>query len=84
MALVARTVTIGDDWTLVTSNVAAIQFNDEMFATVTFGGTPEDVAGFTYQEGEMYVNGAADMYVWAKKKVGGTNVESVRVLEEIV
>ena len=84
MALVANTVVVGDSWTLITSNVAAVQFNDEMFATVTFGDTPTEVAGFTYKEGEVYVNGASHLYVWAKKKPGGSNVESVRVLEEVV
>lgn len=83
MALDVRTVIVGEEWTLVTSSVSVIQFNDEMYMAVTEGIVPTSDVGFTYMEGDEYTNGANHLYVWVKKKPGGTNVESVRVLENI-
>ena len=84
MAMVTRTVPISDTWTLVTTKLALLQFNDKMYMAITSGGTPVEPVGFTMFAGEKYINGADGINVWAKTIQGGTNRESVRVAEDVV
>lgn len=82
MHLAGRTVIVGEDWTLVTNVVSVLQFNDIMEVTINNGGVPT-TDGMTVAIGETYTNGAEGLHVWAKKLVGGSGVESIRVLESI-
>lgn len=85
MQLNTTTVNVGNDWTLVTHNVAMLQFNDEMYVVITHTNTVPTVAtGFTVQANDMLTNPISNSYVWVKSKLGGTKVESVRVTEEII
>ena len=85
MAMTTRTVTLPtDDWTLITSKIALLQFNDEMDMAITDGTTPSEFVGFTMIRGEKYVNSTDGIVVWAKRRAGGTNIESVRVAEDVV
>ena len=82
MAMVTRTVPISATWTLVTTKVALLQFNDDM--TMALGTTvaPSDPVGFFMSRNEKYVNAADGVVIWAKAKGGGTGTESVRVAED--
>ena len=85
MAMTTRTVTLPtDDWTLITSKIALLQFNDEMDMAVTEGTTPSELVGFNMVRGEKYVNSTDGIAVWAKRRAGGSNIESVRVAEDVV
>lgn len=85
MAMTTRTVTLPtDDWTLITSKIALLQFNDEMDMAITDGTTPSELVGFNMDKGEKYVNSTDGLAVWAKRRVGGTNRESVRVAEDVI
>ena len=85
MAMTTRTVTLPtDDWTLITSKVALLQFNDEIDMAITDGTTPSELVGFSMARDEKYVNSANGIAVWAKRRTGGTNRESVRVAEDVV
>lgn len=84
MAMVTRTVPISATWTLVTTKLALLQFNDKMYMAITSGDTPVEPVGFTMFAGEKYINGADGINVWAKTIQGGTNRESVRVAEDVV
>lgn len=84
MAYETKTVPVSkEQWTLVTSNVALLQFNDEMEMALTSGATPNSTVGLKMDVDEKYVNGQIGVYVWCKGKLGGTNVESVRVAENV-
>jgi hypothetical protein len=85
MAMTTRTVTLPtDDWTLITSKIALLQFNDEMDMVVTDGTAPSESVGFTMIRNEKYVNSTDGIAVWAKRRAGGSNKESVRVAEDVV
>ena len=81
MAYVTKTVLVGADWTTITSKIAMLQFNDEMHMAITNGGTPTDTVGFVMNINEKYINSEDGIYVWAKTISGGSNIESVRVVE---
>ena len=83
MAYTDKVVLVGSDWTLITDKLALIQFNDEMEMYVNEGDTPTATTGFLMEVNEKYINSMAGVCVWAKSKQGGTNVESVRVVEDV-
>jgi hypothetical protein len=85
MAYITKTVPIGSSWTLVTSSVALLQFNDEMYMALTGGTTPAEIVGFTMDKGEKYINASDSMSVWAKTKMlQSSGIESVRVSENVI
>lgn len=85
MAMTTRTVALPtDEWTLITSKIALLQFNDEMYMAITDGTIPNEVVGFNMAPGEKYVNSTDGIAVFAKRKAGGTSRESVRVAEDVI
>ena len=81
MAYVTKTIPISPEWTLITTKVAMLQFNDRMYMAVTSGEEPGESVGFVMGALEKYVNGINGISVWAKSLPGGTRNESVRVAE---
>ena len=76
-------VTSTVDWTLITSKVALLQFNSDMYMAISSGVTPTS-EGFRMTNGEKYVNSLDGVYVWAKAIEGSNDVHSVRVAEDSV
>ncbi len=84
MAYVTRTEVIGTDWTLVTANVAMIQFNRDMHMLLNAGTTPTDTVGFSMTAGEKYINNSAAITVWAKVVSNiSDGIDSVRIAEDV-
>ena len=83
MHIDTRTVEVSDTWTLITNKTALIQFNDEMYLAITHGTVPTESVGFIMQKYEKHLNGGDRLSVWAKSIYGGTNIESVRIMEVV-
>ena len=81
MSYMIKTVKITSDWTLVTSKVALLQFNDDMYMVPGNVTEPTVKVGFKMMQNEKYINNIAGTYIWAKSIIGGSNIESVRVAE---
>ena len=83
MAYTTRTVQLeGKEWTFITNKVAMLQFNDRIQMTINSGEIPDSTQkGFVMALYEKYVNNDNGITVWAKRMPGGTNSESVTVLE---
>lgn len=82
MTLTTRTVNIASDWTLITSKIAIVQFNDEMeILFVETGTVPTDAVGIRAGKMESVRNTAVETSLWAKSRLSGTNIESARVTE---
>ena len=83
MHLDTRTVKVSNTWTLITNKTALIQFNDEMYLAITHGTVPTESVGIVMQKYEKHLNGGDHLSVWAKSIYGGTNIESVRIMEAV-
>ena len=84
MAYVTRTVHVGDNWTFLTDNIALLQFNDEMYMYLGDSSMPTEKVGMVMDKNEKYINNEAGVYVYAKSRYGGSNIESVRISENIL
>lgn len=85
MAYITNTVIVGNEWTLVVTGVAMLQFNSNMYMAVTSGGLPLDNVGFTMDKGEKYVNASGTAQIYAKlATVEPNTIPSVRVLKDVV
>lgn len=84
MAFSTITVNVGTDWTLITNEVAMLQFNDEMqMSIVPNGSTPSETIGLLMQPNEKFEHNDHGVSVWAKGYAGGTGHESVRVAKGV-
>ena len=81
MALVTKTINIGNAWVLVTDKISLVQFNDKMDIVVNNGDTPTGRTGIRVAPGEFYTNNGG-LTLWAKGYLGGTGLESIRLIEE--
>lgn len=56
-----------------------------MEVVITGSSTPplSTDLGFIMKAGSDCTNGCNNLYVWAKARVGGSGVESVRILEDL-
>lgn len=66
-------VTAGNDWTLVTSVVAMLQFNKPCIMFVGGDVAPTTDYGFTMTSSEKYVNNAVDK-IWVRSSDALTGV----------
>lgn len=81
MGLSTKTVQVESEWTMVTNKVALLQFNDDMFVILNGSSTPPNKVGTLVKKDETYTNAVPGLYVWAKSKLDGSNIESIRVTE---
>lgn len=85
MALTTTTVLVQSTWTLVSSEVSAMVFNDAMEVFITHGGMPAVTdQGFMVEAGTDYRNCSPNINIYARSKEGGTGVESVRIVKDVV
>jgi len=84
MSVTTKTILVNKTWTLITNVYAVIQFNDKMTMAITSHGEPTEDIGLIMEAGQIYTNDAPGTAVWVKGYSSGSNIESVRVIENAI